>query len=136
MATEKTVSIDDLNIVKRCEDGYEFEYLDAQGKDTGIFFTVLGAHAEKVQKWAFKQLNNQRTQAAVQAKRGKAEVVRIVEDDVEFAHELMAIRIIGWRGITQPYSPELALTLCEKNPLIVEQVREASENLANFTKSK
>jgi hypothetical protein len=131
-----TVSIDDLNIIKKCEDGFEFEYLDAQGKDTGIFFTVLGAHAAKVQKWAFKQLNSQRSQAAILAKRGKAEEVRTVEDDVEFAHELMAIRIIGWRGITQPYTPELAVSLCANNPLIVEQVREASENLANFTKSK
>jgi hypothetical protein len=131
-----TVSIEALNVVKQCEDGYEFEYVDAQGKETGIFLTVLGAHAEKVQKWAFKQLNIQRTQSAVLAKRGKPEAVRVVEDDVEFAHELMAIRIIGWRGITQPYSPELALTLCANNPLIVEQVREASENLANFTKSK
>jgi len=131
-----TVSIDDLNIIKKCEDGFEFEYLDAQGKDTAIFFTVLGAHAAKVQKWAFKQLNSQRSQAAILAKRGKAEEVRTVEDDVEFAHELMAIRIIGWRGITQPYTPELAVSLCANNPLIVEQVREASENLANFTKSK
>jgi len=62
-----TVSIDDLNIIKKCEDGFEFEYLDAQGKDTGIFFTVLGAHAAKVQKWAFKQLNSQRSQAAILA---------------------------------------------------------------------
>ena len=94
-SSKLTISIDDLNIIKKCEDGFEFEYLDAQGKDTGIFFTVLGAHAAKVQKWAFKQLNNQRSQAAVLAKRGKAEEVRTVEDDVEFAHELMAIRIMS-----------------------------------------
>ena len=39
-------------------------------------------------------MNNQRSQAAVLAKRGKAEEVRTVEDDVEFAHELMNIDFI------------------------------------------
>lgn len=132
---EKKVSIADLNIAKKCEDGYEFEYLDEAGKGTGIHFTVIGAHAKKVQDWVNKQLNQRRRQEAMQAKRGKDDV-RPIEDDIDFGVELVSMRIVGWRGIAEEHSPELALTLCQGNPLVVEQVKEASENLANFTKSK
>jgi hypothetical protein len=68
-------------------------------------------------------------------KKGK-EDIRLVEDDEEFGIRNAAIRIIGWRGITEDYTPELAIKLCEVNPEIRAQVIEKSDELANFTKSK
>ena len=131
---KKTVSLTDLNLKTKCADGFTFPFLDDEGKETGIKFTVLGAHAPAVQKWVNGELNARRKLDAMQAKRGKDVDVRNIEDDIEFGVELMAIRIIGWEGITEPYSPENALQLCETNPLVVEQVKQASETLANFTR--
>ena len=132
----KALSINDLNVTTKCESGYEFEYLDENGKGTGVMLTVIGAHAPAVQKWVNTQLNQRRKHEAMQAKRGKNVDVRSIEDDIEFGVEFMAIRITGWKGITEPYTPDNALRLCEINPLIVEQVKAASEELANFTQSK
>lgn len=134
METKAVMSLSDMNIKKKCEDGYRFEYLNDEGKGTGIFFTVLGAHAPSVQKWVNNELNKRRKQEAIQAKRGKDIDVRLIEEDIEFGVEFMAIRIIGWEGITEAYTSENALMLCETNPMVVEQVKAASEALANFTK--
>lgn len=131
----KGISLSDLNLKTKCADGYTFDFLDESGNETGVKLTVLGAHAPSVQAWVNKQLNARRKQEAMQAKRGKDDV-RSIEDDIEFGVEFMAIRIIGWEGITEPWSPENARLLCETNPAVVEQVKEASEKLANFTKGK
>lgn len=131
----KGISINDLDIISKCDEGFEFEFLDQNGKGTGVFFTVIGAHSPKVQDWVNRQLNIRRRQEAMDAKRGKSEV-RPIEDDIDFGMELMSMRIIAWKGIDDPCTPENALRLCKVNPLVVEQVKEASENLANFTKSK
>lgn len=123
----------DLNLKAKCAEGFTFPFLDDAGKETGVTFTVLGAHAPAVQKWCNSELNARRKQDAMQAKRGKDTDVRAIEDDIDFGVEFMAIRIVGWQGITEPYSPENALRLCVTNPLVVEQVKSASEALANFT---
>ena len=131
---KKQVSLSDLNIKTKCAEGFTFPFLNDEGKETGVTFTVLGAHAPSVQKWVNSELNARRKQDALQAKRGKDVDVRAIEDDIEFGVEYMAIRITGWEGITEPYSPENALRLCETNPLVVEQVKAASEAMENFTR--
>ncbi|MEO7031121.1 MAG: hypothetical protein ABI351_11970 [Herbaspirillum sp.] len=128
-----SVSIDSLNLSAKCESAFEFEYVDTDGKDTGIFITVLGSQAPTVQEWIRKSLNRRRAQEAIQAKRGK-EVERTVEDDEEFGNEAAAVRIVGWRGITQEFSHELAVRLVTNNSEIRAQVFKASNDLSNFTK--
>lgn len=133
---EKKLTIADLNLNKKCENGYEFEYLMPDGSKSGIFVTVLGAHAPKIQQWINKQFNMRRQQEAMQAKRNQGDAPRLVEEDIEFGVELMAIRITGWRGLDDAYSPATALTWCETDATLVEQVKMHSDNLANFTRSK
>ena len=72
----------------------------------------------------------------MQAKRGKDVEVRSAEEDEQFAIESAAIRITGWRGITQEFTPELAIKLCTINPEIRTQVIKESDELGNFKKSK
>jgi len=130
------ISFEALDISKPCEQGYEFEYIsDATGKPTGVFITVLGSHAEKVKAWVRRELNRMRQREALMTKKGKDEI-RQIEDDEQFAIESAAIRIIGWRGIDKDYTPQLAITLCEINPEIRQQVIAKSDELANFIKSK
>ena len=68
----KTFSLDQLDVTKQSEAGYEFEVLDdATGKGTGIFLTVIGAHAPAVQNFTKKALNARRVFDEMQEKRGK-----------------------------------------------------------------
>lgn len=129
-------SINDLDVTKSCETGYEFEVTDdVTGKGTGLFLTVIGGHAQRIADFTKKSLNERRLADAMAEKRdprGKNPKVHLVEEDIEFSTELVAMRIIGWRGISDPYSHENAVKLCTVNPPIKEQVLARSEDLKNF----
>jgi hypothetical protein len=133
MAT-KAFSLADLNLQKKCQEAVDFKPLTPSGKELGITLKVLGGHAPAVQDWVNKALNDRRRAEAINAKRGRNSDIRSIEDDIDFGIEVIAIRIVGWEGITEPWSPENALLLCRTNPEILSQVREFSEEIANFTK--
>ena len=129
-------SISDLNLVSNLTTPFSFNYIDEKGCDTGIVISVIGEQSEEVQEVLNRQINaRRRSEANAKLKNGKP-LVRTIEDDVDFTIEYVACRIVGWEGIDEPWSPQNAILLCKTNPLIVEQVKEHSENLANFTKSK
>jgi hypothetical protein len=44
------------------------------------------------------------------------------------------VRVVGWRGLNDPFNEENARRLLTKNAAIRKQVLEESGNLANFTK--
>jgi len=134
MSSKKTMSLAELNLQQSCETSMEMEILTKGGKSTGVFLSVLGGESQIVKNWVNKELNARRRAEFIQTKRGKIVEVRPVEDDIDFGVELVAIRIVGWRGITEPYSPENALLLCSTNAEILNQVREFSEDTENFTK--
>ena len=131
-------SLDDLDQAKACEVQYEFEVKDdVTAKGTGLFLSVIGEHAQVVQEFTKKELNERRV-AEVMAKkrdpRGKnpeSEVVPI-EQDIDFSTELVAIRITGWRGIKEEFSHKNAIRLCTINPSIKEQVLAVSQDLKKY----
>ena len=129
-------SLDDLDVAKACEIEHEFEVTDdATGKGTGIFLTVIGGHAQVIADYSKKFLNERRVADAMHEKRdprGKKPNVHLVDEDIEFSTELVAMRITKWRGIIEPYSHENAVKLCTINPPIKEQVLAVSEDLKNF----
>lgn len=132
--SKKGLSFEDLDLITASENAFEFEYLRADGGDTGVFISVLGSQSPRVQDWVRKILNRRKSQELLAAKRGK-DVERTIEDDEQFGIGAAAIRIINWRGITGfEYSPENATKLMERNSELREQVFEASNNLGNFTK--
>jgi len=133
-AAVTTLSIGALNLGTKCEQEFEFEYVNGKGKGTGVFITVLGSQAPKVRDWVRKSLNSRRSAEQMQTKRGK-DVVRTVEDDEEFSEEGAAIRMTGWRGITEEFNFANALHLASINSEIRDQVFAASNDLANFTKA-
>lgn len=127
-------SLADLDLVSASENSFEFEYLRPDGRETGVFIKVIGSQAPKVQEWIRKSLNRRRAQEALATKRGK-EIERLVEDDEQFGIDAAAIRIVGWSGISEPYTPEAAKILVTNNSEIRDQVLEASNNLGNFSKN-
>jgi len=133
MNQDQPVSIDALNAVQACDAGFEFEYIGPDGKGSGRFFTVIGEQSEQVQEWIRKRLNKLRRDEDMARRRGK-EIQRLVETDQQFGIESAAIRITGWRGISEECTFDNAVRLCTINPLIRAQVLDASADLGNFMK--
>jgi hypothetical protein len=132
----KLKSIFDFNAEKQCENGFEFEYVNENGEGTGFFITVIGDQAPFVKKAIYSKINKERTAEAILKKRGKDVPVKPIEELINDNAEGVAACIIGWRGVEEQYTPELAFQLVSNNKLIFDQIKDASENLANFTKSK
>lgn len=135
MTKSKTVSLEDLNLSKQCEDAFEFEYVDPAGNKTGIYISVIGSNAEKVRKFSIAEANKVRKESALKSKRKDNEFTPI-EDDIEYFIRDAANRIVAWRGIDQECNAENAEYLCRVNSEIRRQVVEASNELSNFTRSK
>lgn len=145
----------DLSAVAASDQGFEFE-VTIGGEPRGVWLKVLGAQASVVQTASNKSLNDrrrkdiQREVSAASAMKG-ADNFSPVEADIEFGQNLAAVRLVGWRGpgdtegltpeeaarfkgINQPYSPELALKLIQSNADISNQVLTKSNDLGNFMK--
>jgi uncharacterized protein YneR len=135
MTKSKTVSLEDLNLSKQCENAYEFQYVDPAGNKTGIYISVVGSNAEKVRQFSINEANKVRRDAALKSKRKDNEFVPI-EEDIEYFVRDAANRIVAWRGIDQECNAENAQYLCRINSEIRKQAVEASNELSNFTKSK
>lgn len=135
MKKNVAVSFDDLNLNKKCEESVEVEYVMADGTKTGVFLSVIGKHAEKIQRFSMKRLDTLRAFAENSKKQGKSAVMSS-EEDMDYIIKDAALRIVGWRGINQEFSPEMAEQLCRINSEIRQLVVDTSNDLANFTKSK
>ncbi|PIP01785.1 MAG: hypothetical protein COX55_09040 [Zetaproteobacteria bacterium CG23_combo_of_CG06-09_8_20_14_all_54_7] len=137
----KTFSLADLDATKASEQAFEFEYINAAtGEGTGIFLSVLGGESEAVTAEVAKLINERRRKQAareVQRKIGvgtKPTEFETLESDVAFGQRLAAVRLVGWRGISDPWTAENALKLCTSNRDIASQVTQQSDMVGNFMK--
>ena len=130
------ISLASLNVEKQCDTPFDLAIIDeATGKETGIVLQVIGSHSSKITKLVAKAVNAKRTAAALAAKKGgKDAPIDKVEDDIAFSTELTAAKIVGWSGIEEAYTPELAFELVSTNPVIREQVSSCSDDMRNYTK--
>lgn len=131
-------SLDDLDAKKASAQAFEFEYITSSGDNSGVFLSVLGGQSEIVTTEVARLINDRRRKQAsreVQQKIGVGSKViefETVESDIEFGQRLAAVRLVGWRGITEPWSVENALKLCRSNREIASQVTQQSDATANF----
>ena len=129
------ISLKSLNVEAACDTPYDLDIVDEQtGKSTGITLKVIGAHSQVITKLVAKAVNAKRQAESQLAKKGKDVPVTKVEDDLEFGIELAAKRIVGWSGIEESFTPDLAFELCKTNPVIRDQVVAASEDMSHYTK--
>jgi len=140
---KKGISLTSLDLDKVCENHFEFEYLDPNGKGTGVYLSVIGGHSQKVRQYSINEINRLREQESIKAriarKRNKNAVTddyTPIEDDIEYAIKDAAIRLVGWRGIDDEFNATNADILCRTNQLARQQIMEASSEIGNFTKSK
>lgn len=135
---KNSFSLEQLDSTKASAKGFEFGYKDpGTGGSTGVFFTVLGSESEVVTKEVARLINERRRKEAARlAKSGKNDAPEFdtLESDVEFGQRLAAVRLVGWRGITEPWSVENALRLCKSNRDIATQINLESDKLGNFIK--
>lgn len=135
------LSLDDLDTSKASAEAFEFEYINAAGEPSGVFLSILGSQAEAVTQEVARLVNERRRKEAardVARKVGtgpRAVEFETLESDVEFGQRLAAVRLVGWRGITEPWSPENALRLCRGNRELAAQVTMQSDMTGNFTKN-
>lgn len=129
-------SLKQLDQVSACDTPFEFEVEDEEAKKTGIFLSVIGGLSRIITDFQEARLQESRVQEALAKKadpRDKKIHVRPVSEDMDFATKFIAIRVVGWRGIEEPFSPEAAIQLCEQNAYgIREQILLHSEKMGNF----
>ena len=136
-----TLSLDDLDSTKAAADAFEFEYVNALGEPSGVFLQILGSQAEVVTREVARLVNDRRRKEAARdvARRvgtgPKVVEFETLESDVEFGQRLAAVRLVGWRGITEAWSPENALRLCRGNRELAAQITTQSDLTGNFTKN-
>jgi hypothetical protein len=139
-AKKTTISIKSLDARAASEVPFKFEFIDALGNETGVILHVLGGQSDAVTRKVNAMMNERRRAAAtkeVAQKTGGRKPVEFdtVEDDIEFGQRIAAVRLVGWDGLDEPYTPELALELIRSNLDIANQVSEKSSDMANFMKS-
>jgi len=136
-----TFSLDQLDATKASAEAFEFEYINAAtGECTGVFLSVLGGESEVVTSEVAKMINERRRKQVVREVQQKVGVgqksvdYETMESDVDFGQRLAAVRLVGWRGISEPWTPENALRLCRSNRDIAAQIIQQSDEVANFMK--
>jgi hypothetical protein len=132
------MNLADLDARSASEAAFEFEYLLPSGAATGVFLSVLGSQSPKVSSEINRLVNERRRQQAVADAqpqlRGAEPTFTPVESDQEFNQRLAAVRLAGWRGLDDEFTPENALRLCQTNQDISDQIIQRSNNVANFLK--
>ena len=132
----KKLSLSDLNASARCANAFDMVYIDENGEETDFVIQVIGDQSPSVKKAIFNKINKKRAQEDFLKKKGKDVPLEDIEELIEDNIESLAACIVGWKGIVEEYSPELAVKLLANNKAVSEQVKAASENILNFTTSK
>lgn len=133
MTTEKTFCIDDLDVRKVSDEGVEIELKNAEGKGLGVFLTILGEQSDIVEKFITELADKRATEAFKAQKNGRPAVnaQQFLDDEVASA----AVRVTGWRGLREPFTPENLQRLLRSNRRVVRQILVASSDDTFFTKA-
>ena len=129
----KPLSVFDFNEKSACENYVEMPYLDSSGKETGMVVHVIGAQAQTVRDMLTKCENKRK--AIMFPPHGKGRDLTN-EEQREININGHACRVVGWSGVEETYSHELAVKICDNNVSFYTQVVECSENITLFTQSK
>lgn len=126
-----------FDAVAESEAGYEFEL---KAKDdmtgTGVFLTILGRHADPVNKWVTKLVNAQIREQSIAQRKGKTVEPKSLDEIKDQNIEGAVLRVTNWRNVAQPFTKELLTTVLAKNPHFVDQIIAESDNLGNFIKAR
>src|SRR5690625_3381017 len=131
--TKKAISIKDINTRAYASRGHEFELEYRKGQGVGVFLTVLGDQAQAVEDFEV-DLAEKRLQESLESAQDGKSTTRSTRQTMLDNIERALIRITGWRGVEEEFSPGLARNFLSNNPDFVDQVLAESRKRGNFTK--
>jgi hypothetical protein len=131
---ETTIDINSFDSVKQAESGFDLHLKNPDGTDTGIILEIIGAHSNEVMAHTKQKLNKLIREETMAKRRGK-DIETDAEKILESAREDALVRVRGWKNVTQEFSKELLKSALLRNPHWLNQITEASDDAANFTKS-
>ncbi len=134
---DKVVSFDMFDTTTKADAGVEIEIHRADGEPSGLFITVLGADSTTYQKLREKF---DRARIKAMAKGGRAGLDNVLDHAKANDVALAAACTASWRHAAGempfPASDKDQLeAFYLKYPLILDQVRVAMSDRANFTKA-
>lgn len=131
----KKIDITSFDVVKDSEQGFDLSVKNADGTESGVVLVVLGKHSDKVTTFTRKKFNEFQNEAEMAKRRGKEPTPKTLDELEEFNLANTIVRVTGWKNVEQEFTPELLATVLKRNPHWIEQIIEASDDAANFTKS-
>lgn len=130
--TQEAIDITQFDAVTACEKGHSFELKGTDGNGTGIALTVIGRHADPVNKWINKVVNQSIREQQMATRKGKTPEPKSLDDMRAQNIEGACVRVVGWSGVKQPFSVDLLRAALKRNPHWIEQIVEESDDLGNF----
>ena len=133
---ENLIDIEGLDVVSGCETARPFEMMNVDGvTGSGVTLLIIGDHADEIKKYFNGAAKKQAVAMKMADKAGKVDqfMERSIDTREEKEIEGTAIRVKGWQGVKQDYTPDLFKRVLAKNPHWIPQIVKASENIGNFT---
>lgn len=132
-------NIDEVNVEKVCEAGYEFEVKLPNGKATGAFLKVQGEYADGVRKFKRQAMRSiQEKYIAARKKGEELQPMTLEEEDVANLSEALTY-LVGWRGFTEgkdnkeiPFTKANAEKLLKANSWMIDIILEEARDISNF----
>lgn len=132
----KSVDILGFNAVADASNAFLLSMKNADGTDTGVSLNIIGKNSDPVQQIVRKMMRKRQADELIASRKGKPVEPMSVEDMEEQGLELALVRVTGWKGVTQEFDKAILKTALKNNPHWVEQIVDASNDEANFTKAK
>lgn len=131
---DQVIDINSFDSVKQAESGFDLNLKNPDGSETGIVLVILGAHSNQVMAYTKQKLNRLIREETMAKRRGK-DVETDADKILEQAREDALVRVADWKNVKQEFSKDLLKTALLRNPHWLDQITEASNDAANFTKS-
>lgn len=132
--TTGQIDITEFNAVTACEKGHELELKGVDGiTGTGIKLTIIGKHADPVNKWINKVVNQAMRDQQMASRKGKSPDPKSLDEIRDQNIDGACVRVTGWSGVKQAYAPDLLKAALKRNPHWIEQIVEESDDLGNFS---
>lgn len=132
----KSVDILGFNAVADAGNAFLLSMKNADSTDTGVSLNIIGKNSDPVQQIVRKMMRKRQADELIASRKGKPVEPMSVEDMEEQGLELAVVRVTGWKGVTQEFDKAILKTALKNNPHWVEQIVDASNDEANFTKAK
>ncbi len=137
MTTKTGLSLDDIEKQVSAADAVDLEPFLPNGEPSGITLLVRSDQNPVVVAGIDALMNARRrkellTEAKARASRPGEQFITS-EEDGEHVRKLTAVRLAGWKGLDDPFTPENAVRLLKLAPTFISQILNKAAELGSFT---